>query len=72
MIFIEEVPDFDRMADLREEINEVKNCLTSLSQGNDVVQRATDLLNAAQSLLYSVKNLVCIRDNDETDEETDY
>ncbi len=62
-MYIEEIPDFDAMADVREHINHVKSCLSSLAQGGDVVQRATDLMVSAEILLKAVKELVLEEDD---------
>lgn len=55
--YIEIVPSFDEMADLREEIKSLLSALSGLAHGHDVIQRATDLCRIVDDVRKSVHNL---------------
>lgn len=60
--YIEIVPSFDEMADLREEIKSLLSALSGLAHGHDVIQRATDLCRIADDVRISVHNLCKLQD----------
>lgn len=60
--YIEEVPSFETMYQVRKEIDDLIEAMESLYQGDDVVQRATDLDTMAQSLYESVRRMVTVTD----------
>lgn len=60
--YIEEVPNFETMYQVRKEIDDLIQGMESLIQGHDVVQRATDLDTMAQNLYNSVHRMVTVTD----------
>ena len=66
--YIQEVPSFDEMADLREEIKSLLSALSGLADGHDVIQRATDLCTIVDNVRMSVRNLCTEQDERLIDE----
>jgi uncharacterized protein (UPF0332 family) len=56
--FIEEKPAFHELVKIYNQVSELQNEVASLAEDGDTVQRATDLLSAAESFLNEVKELV--------------
>lgn len=58
--YIEELPDFDELYEVRKEIDRLPDSFRGLTQGHDVIGRATDLLQQVENVREKIMNLVLI------------
>lgn len=59
--FIEEVPSFEELYSLRQQVDIVIDMINALAEGHDVVQRATDLSISVDNLKRSTNQLVKVQ-----------
>jgi len=60
--FVEERPSFDELFELMAEVNELRSMVISLAEGNDIVQRCSDLFSQAERVLVLVEDTVTIEE----------
>jgi len=63
--YIQEKPNFDDLADLREEVKSILSLITALAEENDTIQRATDLMIAVENLREKAEDLLTIYENED-------
>jgi hypothetical protein len=59
---IEEKPDFETLKALAEDADALRHLVTSLADGADTVQRASDLYDATYEFALKVREICCICD----------
>lgn len=66
-MFNEDV-SFDDLADLRQEVKDILQLITNVSEGQDKIQRVSDLHTAISNLNSKANELLLIQDDDDWDE----
>jgi len=64
MVYIEEKPSFNDLADLRDEVKTALHLISSLAESKDVPQNACDLVTHIHQLNRKVINLLTVQEDD--------
>lgn len=63
--YVAQRPNFDNLADLRDDVKNILKHITALAEGSDIAGRAADLLNAIADLHQDALNILTVPRHDD-------